>query len=113
MSANKIEQPQKEAITKLREILKPGNTVYTILRHVSQSGMYRRISLVVFKKNKPYFLDYWAAQALGWHEDRDKGGIKVSGCGMDMGFHLVYTLSRVIFKGARKDPGYKLNQRWL
>lgn len=111
MNAKKREQ--QEAVTKLREHLKPGNTVYTILRHCSQSGMQRRISLVVFKKNKPLFLDYWASKALGWRLDRDKEGIIVSGCGMDMGFHLVYTMSRVIFKGARKDSGYKLDHRWL
>lgn len=107
------ERVQREAIRKLRAILKPGNTVYTILRHVSKSGMSRRISLVTFKNNQPYFLDYWASKALDWRLHHDKEGIVTTGCGMDMGFHLVYTLSRVIFKGARKDPGYKLNHRWL
>ena len=35
-----------EAIANLREILKPGDTVYTILRHVSKSGMSRVIDAV-------------------------------------------------------------------
>ena len=112
---NAKETERQEAIAKLREYLKAGNTVYTILRHVSQSGMTRRISLVTFKKNQPIFLDYWASKALGWTLNRDKERIHVGGCGMDMGFHLVYTLSRTIFQGKRRRPdaGYKLNHRWL
>jgi hypothetical protein len=46
-------------------------------------------------------------------------GITVGGGGMDMGFHLVYNLGRVLwpfgFKraGKRCDGGYALRQEWL
>lgn len=40
-------QEQTEAIAKLREWLKPGDTVYTILEHVSSSGMSRSIRVLV------------------------------------------------------------------
>jgi len=40
---------------------------------------------------------YLVARAVGWQFDRNHGGVKVEGCGMDMGFHLVYTLSRVLY----------------
>lgn len=35
----KADREREEAITKLREWIKPGDTVYTILDHVSSSGM--------------------------------------------------------------------------
>jgi hypothetical protein len=94
--------------------LKPGDTVYTVLRHVSASGMSRRIDLFTFKNNEPQFLSGLAAGAMGYKQHKD-GGIVVGGCGMDMGFHLVYELSRTLFAGSStaKDAGYALNHRWL
>lgn len=115
-----------EAIKNLKKLLKPYNKVYTILRHVSSTGMSRRISLVVVKKNEPLLLDYWVEEALEIkHGAWD--GIKVGGTGMDMGFHLVYQLSSVLFpKGFREsnpysptgqewrdDGGYALGHSWL
>lgn len=90
-------QERAEAIANLRSMLPPGSTVYTILRHVSRSGMSRRISLRAIIDGHPHDLDGRAARACGWTWDRDKGGIRASGCGMDMGFHLVSTLSRVLY----------------
>ena len=101
------ESERQEARERLLEWLKPGDTVYTILRHVSQSGMSRRIGAV-----KPYVredtgevrflhLDYNIMRVLGWPEGHNRGGgpdgIRVDGCGMDMGFHLVYSLSRALW----------------
>jgi hypothetical protein len=114
-----IRKRQEFAIKQLREILSVGDTVYTVLRHVSASGMSRRIDLYTMKDNKPRFLTGYAAHALGlkWG---DKAGIVVGGCGMDMGFHLVYTLSRTIFpngfndgKDSQRDGGYALRHEWL
>lgn len=34
---------QAEAIARLRELLPPGATAYSVLRHVSRSGMQRQI----------------------------------------------------------------------
>jgi hypothetical protein len=95
------------------------NTVYTILRSVSASGMTRHISLVVAGigvDGKPdlYDITYNAAMAMGdkLQERNGHRTIKVNGCGMDMGFHLVYSLSSVLFAGQER-AGYKLSQRWL
>lgn len=103
----------------LKDYFNDTRTVYTILRSVSSSGMTRHISLVVAGVNdegKPdlYDITYLAAQALGdkLQERNGHRTIKVNGCGMDMGFHLVYNLSSVLFKGEER-AGYKLSQRWL
>lgn len=112
----------------LKKILKPGKRVELVLRDVSRSGMTRTISAFVVipaKKGEPAYLrniDNLAADLLGWTND---GGIKVSGCGMDMGFHLVYSLGAAIWpKGTPKphgrrngEPdsagGYALKHNWL
>jgi hypothetical protein len=121
---------REEAKEKLRAILKPGDTVYTILRHRAASGMSRVIDLAI-----PYVDDDGKAgiRTIGWQaatalDDRwnsDKQGIVVGGCGMDMGFHLVYNLGHVLWPqgtdkphGTRNgepdsDGGYALKHRWL
>lgn len=107
------------AINQLREILSPGDTVYCVLRHVSASGMSRRIDLYTIQDNRPRFLTGYAAHAIGWKWG-DKAGVVVGGCGMDMGFHLVYTLSRTLFpdgfndgQDSQRDGGYALRHEWL
>lgn len=92
--SNKAEKA--EAIERLRALLKPGDTVYTILRHVSRSGMSRSISVVMMGENGPNDVSWAVARAGLGTFDRKNDGVKVSGCGMDMGFHLVYNLSWVL-----------------
>lgn len=130
---------QAHAIDRLRSQLAPGTVVYTILRKVSRSGMMRHISLVVPEEGGGMWdITGQAALAMGTRWDRNTGGIKVSGAGMDMGFHLVYNLSRALYpeghgctgekcpsndhsNGDRdftggtvhRDGGYALRHRWL
>lgn len=117
---------QEQAKKHLLSMLKPGATVHTILNHCSTSGMSRSISAVIAnKKGEVIKLDYWIAQAKGEHIDQKHGGLKMSGCGMDMGFALVYNMGRMLWpKGTKKphgtrngapdsDGGYALRQAWL
>jgi hypothetical protein len=55
--------------------------------------MQRSISVVLNDED----LSYWVARATGEKIDQTNGGVKVGGCGMDMGFHLVYNLSRTLY----------------
>tara|TARA_R110000823_G_scaffold78534_1_gene178894 strand:+ start:601 stop:975 length:375 start_codon:yes stop_codon:yes gene_type:complete len=112
------ELERSEAIERLRTLLagddKP--VIHTITRHVSASGMTRDISLIYANSAGLTNITYSAALALGWTLS-DKSGnraIKVEGAGMDMGFHTVYTLSRVLYRDTLEgDAGYKLQQAWL
>ena len=81
-----------QAARYLKELLRPGDTVQTILRHVSRSGMMRHIS-VTFKGEDIT----WQVAALLDEKRANDGGIKVGGCGMDMGFHLVSGMSAKLF----------------
>lgn len=89
-------EEQKEAREFLLRVLKPGDTVFTVLRNVSRSGMSRNIDLYLLGQDEKLYLTYSVAALLGYSRAKD-GSIKVSGCGMDMGFHVVYSLSRVLF----------------
>ena len=98
------EKDRLEAYNELREILKPGDTVYTTLEHVSRSGMQRVIRVFVFHDNQPYNLTYKVAKLLDYKEDpKHDYGLKVGGCGMDMGFSVVYNLSSALYR----ESGYE------
>lgn len=150
-----------EAIARLRDWIKPGDTVYTILRHVSPSGMQREIGVVLLAPTKQngdplsggstYPADvrivdlhpnHAVATALGVRLGK-RDGVIVGGCGMDMGYHIVYSLARTLWpdgygctgadcpsndhsNGDRdrtphsearphwhQDGGYALRHRWL
>lgn len=88
---------QQEARETLRKLFPPGSRVGTILRHVSRSGMSRSISVVTQDSDGIQDVSYLVARALGDKIDRDRGGVKVGGCGMDMGFSLVYNLSATLY----------------
>lgn len=95
---SEVEAAKAEAIEELRAMFPPGSTAKTVLRHVSQSGMSRSISVI-----SPDCEDitYLVLRALDGKFDDRWGGMKRSGCGMDMGFDLIYSLSRVLY-----NPGY-------
>ena len=120
----------EEAKKTLKELLaKADYTVYTILRKVSSSGMYRHISCVLIIGNKPRNIDWQVARVL--EEPLKDDGIGIGGSGMDMGYHLVYSLGRSLYpteeeaqalkimtnrnnsKDYETDGGYCLNHKWL
>ncbi len=136
------QREREEALERLRGWLAPGDTVYTVLRHVSSSGMTRVIQCVSIDHDEQRgdyvsHLGYNVARAIDSTYDNRREGIRTQGCGMDMGFHIVYTLSRVLFpdgfqcigegcpsndhsNGDRdytphqhNDGGYALSQRWI
>ena len=125
----------------LRELIKAGDRVYTILNHVSSSGMSRRITVVIPTNNSAGLgirnISWYVAKVLGYKLYKNSHEIVVGGCGMDMGYHIVYSLSRALFRedfaciGAgcpsndhvngreikegeqHSDAGYALNHSWL
>ena len=109
------EREQERAREELRAMMAGDErpTIGTILRHCSASGMSRDISLYYKDTN----ITYLAGVAMGDSIKNSHGfnAIRVHGCGMDMGFHLVYGLSITLFCPDKydHDSAYKLNQRWL
>lgn len=110
----------------LKKVLRPGDDVYVILRHVSKSGMMRHLSLLAIdrKTKKPRHITQLAADLIGY-STTDDGYMKMEGCGMDMGFAAVYELGSAMWPKGTPRPhgrrngeadsagGYALNKVWL
>lgn len=89
---------KQDAIDQLREQLSPGDTIRPVLRHVSKSGMTRHIDLLYLKDGQLTQISYAAAMAMGEKVNTgNHSGIKAEGCGMDMGFSLIYNLGRTLY----------------
>ena len=87
-----------EAIDYLRAELTPGRTVYTKLTHVSRSGMSRSIECYLAQgRDNLTDITWQVARATNSRLDNNHGGIVMGGCGMDMGFALVYGLGRTLY----------------
>lgn len=108
----------KSAFEYLHKIIKPDETVHCLVKYVSQSGMSRRISFFVVLDNKRIqCIDWYIAQLTGFKRHAKHEGLVIGGCGMDMGFHVVYTLSRAMFYNdpayEKSDAGYVIKHSWL
>jgi hypothetical protein len=83
---------REAAITHLRSVLKPGDTVAVIIRSVASSGMSRKMS---FYTQGLQHITHQVGAAI--QTPCKDGMLTVSGCGMDMAFATVYSLGRVLF----------------
>lgn len=125
------------AIDTLRTLVTPGQTVYTSLRHVSRSGMLRHIDVYLMIDNEPRRITNLVADACDYRQTNAYGPLKVTGCGMDMGFSVVYDLSHTLYPNGfdciihgcpsndhsngdrnyephhHSDGGYALTHRWM
>lgn len=126
------QQEKSDTIEELKGMLKPGDMLITLVTHVSKSGMTRDIRVFT---NDQRDISYLVAKVLD--KSIKNGGVRVGGCGMDMGFHVVYTLSSYLFHNGftctgvgcpsndhsngdrdfsphhHNAGGYALRQRWL
>lgn len=88
----------------LRSILKPGQKIWGEVVHVSQSGMSRVIRLKIVHENEIMDISWNAAKLLEGYNENHRG-CKAGGCGMDMVFHLIYTLGYVLYPNGYKCIG--------
>ena len=100
-----------EAIRTLRKMgVKPGSTIYTNVTSVSRSGMSRTIRCYMVTRDESsrrgkkkvehaiHEITGLVATACGFTRARGSHwDIQIGGCGMDMCFHVVYNLGRVMF----------------
>ena len=107
-----------KSIEALKGLISEGDTIFYIVKNVSNSGNYRHIDFYkfdvkdTFKENENRVVKTWLsghmAQALQYRFVDKTQCVGVSGGGMDMGFHLVYQLSHLLF-----GDGYKLKYEQL
>lgn len=115
----------------LKKLFKNDRNVYTCIRKVSSSGMTRHIKVFIARKNQIIDITWHVGNVTKDRINRDTWALVVSGCGMDMGFDLIYRLSRILYpkgfklpkdqpwgrngdtSGYDKDGGYRLKQSWI
>jgi hypothetical protein len=134
MAEKRLTKAQKqarkdEAREVLLKMLKPGDTVYTILRHVSSSGMMRHVEPIILREYTSFGEVGVQPLSIGGRvstlldqRTNGEGAVKMRGCGMDMGFALVYALADALWPsdqshierdGEPATGGYQLKQAWL
>lgn len=93
---------------KLIGLLSDTDTIYTVLRSVSKSGLSRVISFHVVNDNKEIVnINYYIKTLLGYKFNKSRDGLIIKGGGMDMGYHVVHTLKHVL------GAGLKIGHRWI
>lgn len=114
-----------EATERLHELFPAGSEVTTVVTHVTRSGMGRTIKVLGNRRGPDGHMRITnvsgdVARVLGWQIDRQTGDVYVQGCGMDMCFHLVYSLARTLYGDwamdllpGTRDAGYSLTSRTI
>ena len=111
-----IRDEDKASALKTLRKLKPGTTIYFVVTHVARSGMQRSIEFYIPTRDhdrKPTItrITWEMSRVLGYRVDQKNGGLVVGGCGMDMGFHCVYNVGRILWpNGTRKPHGTRNGQ---
>jgi hypothetical protein len=131
MSARKPNPEREASFNYLCDVCPPGTTVYTMLVSVSRSGMSRTMRVFVVHDSIIVNITHHVARVIDYRM-RD-GAMVVKGCGMDMGYHVVHSLSYALHGMVNKPvgaiaphpgtcetapeagyrAGYTLRQEWL
>ncbi len=115
---------KKYCAKQIKKFVKPGSKVFVKCDHVARSGMSRHIDVYAAHKGDMICLTGYVADLCDYRRSA-RGSLIVGGCGMDMGFAVVYDLGATLWpKGTRKphgtrngEPdtagGYALKHCWL
>jgi hypothetical protein len=110
------EQERESARAYLLSILNKQNkpTLYTNLKSVSSSGMSRDMKVLAVVEGEIVDITYYVGKLdIGTIKERNgQRVIRVGGCGMDMGFHVVYSVSAVLY-GYEERGAYTIRHEWI
>lgn len=100
----KTSEATKEEQDQLRTVLDEHETVYCIVRSVSRSGMSRVMDFYVIATDldgTPWmrYITWLVAQVYGSSAPSFNSGMRVRGTGMDMGWHVIYTVRSALGLG--------------
>ena len=80
----------------LNDLMFQKQEIYSIIRHVSSSGMTRHISFFIIdnlkEPNRIVFIDNLISDYLDYRPNKHYTALVVGGCGMDMAFSVVHHL---------------------
>jgi hypothetical protein len=110
------EQDRESARAYLLSILNKQNkpTLYTNLKSVSSSGMSRDMKVLAVVESEIVDITYYVGKLdIGTIKERNgQRVIRVGGCGMDMGFHVVYSVSSMLY-GYEERGAYTIRHEWI
>jgi hypothetical protein len=111
---------REEARRDLRALLPAGSTVYTVLRHVSRSGMSRNLdcyALTTDGDGKAWIrrITWQVCKATGHRYNTKAEALTITGCGMDMGYSVVNDLAIGLYcpDVYTHEGAYSLRHEWL
>ena len=89
-------------------------TLYTNLKSVSSSGMSRDMKVLAVVESEIVDITYYVGKLdIGTIKERNgQRVIRVGGCGMDMGFHVVYSVSSMLY-GYEERGAYTIRHEWI
>jgi len=109
---SKLTSEQAEMRDRLRAMLRPGTKIYTKVNHVSSSGMARWISAYVVDGDEISDITAMVARAgIAKRSGKTHDGVKLDGCGMDMGVALVYAIGRALYADGAPCTGHPHTER--
>lgn len=99
---------RRESADILRGLYPIGSSVPMRVEYVSRSGMRRHVSVWHRdKRGSVSNVSRMVAEAVGMSLNGRGDAVVVDGCGMDMLFHLVYTLSYNLYPDGVPCTGYR------
>ena len=101
MARKTTKAEREEAIGILREMLPPGSTVHTVLRHTARSGMMRSIDAYHVTERDGQADHRWLSRliskATGISFDERRESLKMDGAGQDMGYAIIHDLGYTLY----------------
>jgi hypothetical protein len=96
-----------KAREQLKKLVKPGDTLYTILRHTSTRGTSRHYSVYCIEDNKPVWITGYVRTVCQYTDyKRFPDVIVVAGGGFSGSNEIVMTLGRALFDRGHKIKGW-------
>lgn len=102
----RLAEDRRAATDTLRSLLSVGDVVRTLTVHTSRSGMTRVIRTMIAVDGDVHDVSRLVSLATGVAFDQNHAGARLEGCGMDMGFSLVYTLGRTLWPEGHSCTGW-------
>lgn len=125
IKAEKAER-KAEALATLRHMIKKGDTIYTVMRHVNHMGTYRVAAHYVIKHNRPIWIAKYVCRALGnrWDDRHEGTAYPNHQPPADVASHLSYALhghkdtrckcaDQATYKRCWHKAGDTLRHEWL
>lgn len=81
----------------LKQWIKPGMTIYAVLRGRSHSGLSRTFELYVVFKQEICRITWSVARILALPYDERVEALRIKGCGIDAGREVVERLGQALF----------------